>query len=400
MNGQGTICAEIERRIEAVREEMKRRGYDALIVYGDNKVRGSLRYLTDFFPDRAGWISLGPTETYLFAGAVLIVSLDHDPVLLCDPGLVPGKPICVKRIYAGGFSATEEETLSKVTLTRFLKEAGIRRKIGVETWDRFPAPLYMHLVEAFPDVALERSTIVEELRMVKSPSEIALMRRAAEIGDEGHKTVLRELKAKRGRVTELEVIRIAEAVMRAQNAAYEDACINSPSLISTGREIAGALLHTPQADHVIGDGDVVHWDICQQHLGYSIDTSRTKVIGRATREQRKAYDTALRMFDAVVAAARPGVKAVELVRLADEIAIEAGFRLWDGFLGHGTGLEAHERPDLVKEETLLQENMTLALEPRVRLGNFLFGVEDVVVVTPEGGESLNRFEKEPLELEP
>ena len=59
---------EIRRRLARVRAAMREKSYDALIVYGDNKVRGSLRYLTDYFPDRAGWVSLGATETYLFEG--------------------------------------------------------------------------------------------------------------------------------------------------------------------------------------------------------------------------------------------------------------------------------------------------------------------------------------------
>ena len=52
---------EVKRRIAAATAVMRERSYDALIVYGDNKVRGSLRYLTDYFPDRAGWVSLGAT---------------------------------------------------------------------------------------------------------------------------------------------------------------------------------------------------------------------------------------------------------------------------------------------------------------------------------------------------
>ena len=49
-------------------------------------------------------------------------------------------------------------------------------------------------------------------------------------------------------------------------------------------------------------------------------------------------------------------------------------------------------------ELPLAENMTLAIEPRIEVGDYLVGHEDVVLVTPDGGESLNQFPKQPLEL--
>jgi Xaa-Pro aminopeptidase len=106
------------------------------------------------------------------------------------------------------------------------------------------------------------------------------------------------------------------------------------------------------------------------------------------------------MHEAVLDAAKPGVKARELVVLADNVARETGFVLWDAFLGHGLGLDTHERPDLVVEETKLAANMVLAIEPRVSLNDvYLFGIEDMVLVTEDGGVPLTQFPKRPLEIE-
>ena len=74
---------EIGKRLARVRTATRQKSYDALIVYGDNKVRGSLRYLTECFPDRAGWVSLGPTETYLFEGAAFVLSKDGEGLQVC-----------------------------------------------------------------------------------------------------------------------------------------------------------------------------------------------------------------------------------------------------------------------------------------------------------------------------
>ena len=73
-------------------------------------------------------------------------------------------------------------------------------------------------------------------------------------------------------------------------------------------------------------------------------------------------------------------------------------KLWGRFLGHGVGIDVHERPDMGIEELPLAENMTLAIEPRIQIGDYLVGHEDVVLVTPDGGESLNQFPKQPLEI--
>jgi Xaa-Pro aminopeptidase len=387
---------EIRRRLSRVREVMREKSFDALIVYGNNKVRGSLRYLTDYFPDRAGWVSLSATETYLFEGAAFVLSKEGEGVLLCDPGLTPSKEVFADTVITGGFAASKEVGLSASYLEGLLKDWKARN-VGIETWDRFPAPLYLELAQSLPKAEFGKSTIVEELRLVKSPLELEIMTRGARIGDTAHDAVAGALR--KGSVTELELIRLAESVMRNADPVYEDMVSLSPSLICSGFPIAGSLLHHPRGWKRIEPGDVVHWDITSQYEGYAIDTSRTKAIGRPTDEQARAYQAVLAIFGEVLKAAKPGVPAVQLVTLAVDVARERGFEFWGPFLGHGAGMDLHERPDLVREATLLKANMVLAVEPRLALDEmYLVGVEDMVVVTEAGGVSLNRFEKEPLEI--
>ncbi len=391
-----TLCEEIGQRVEKTREVMEERGYDALVVYGDNKVCGSLRYLTDYFPDRAGWISLGPHETYLFEGAAFVLPLKGKPALMLDPGLMPGKDICVENVLAGGFSVDKDAGLSGKNIAKLAEGA---KKIGIETYDRFPLPIYLQLKETLPGIEIERSTVVEELRMIKSPLEIEVFKEAAKVADIGSQAVFDSLKNPVGQ-TELEVVRAAEHAMRMEDPIYEDSCTGSPSLICSGTSIRGSMLHLPDPDKKIERGDAVHWDICLRYEGYPIDTSRTRVVGKATDEQKHAYEVSLRMHEAVLMAAKPGVKARDLVVLADKVAKEDDFVLWDAFLGHGLGLDTHERPDLVVEETELAANMVLAIEPRVSLNDiYLFGIEDMVLITEEGGVPLTQFPKTPLEID-
>jgi Xaa-Pro aminopeptidase len=390
------LAKDIADRLSNVRRAMHVRSYDALIVFGDNKVRGSLRYLTDYFPDRAGWVSLTATETYVFEGAAFVVSRNGEGVLLCDPGLTPSREVMAEKVVAGGFAASKEVGLSAPCLAGILKDWGART-IGIETWDRFPAALFRDLERSLPGAEFLRSTIVEELRLVKSPLEMEIMTNGARIGDAAHEAVVAALH--RGTPTELELIRIAEAIMRNSDPVYEDSVSLSPSLICSGSPIAGALLHHPRGWKKVQRGDLVHWDITSQHEGYGIDTSRTKMLGRPNDVQARAYKAVLAIFDEVLKQAKPGVPAVNLVTLAVAVAKDFGFEFWGPFLGHGVGLDLHERPDLVREATPLQAGMVLAIEPRLALDETaLVGVEDMVVVTESGGRSLNRFEKEPLEM--
>ncbi len=394
------LQAEIDRRLAKTRQMMAEREYDALIVYGNNKLSGSLRYLTDYFPDRAGWISLTRTETAIVDGGAVFITQKDEPALLVDPGLMPTREVCVSRIVAGeGFSAKKGDGLSVENLEMLILDAGNVRRVGIETFDKFPAPLYAGMRETFPNLEIVRSTIVEELRMVKSDFDLEMMRKAGQVADLGHETVVAILSTEGVGTTELELIRAAEHAMRSADPIYEDSCSSSPSLICSGYPVAGALLHMPSPAKAIERGNVVHWDICMRFEGYPVDSSRTRAMGQVTDTHRRAYEAILEIQRTVIEKAKPGILASGLVDMAEAMARDAGFDLWDRFLGHGLGWDIHERPDMGIEELPLEENMVLAVEPRIAVDNtYLFGNEDMVHVTKEGGVSFTSFPKEPLEI--
>lgn len=391
---------EVNKRVDNTKQMMSERGYDALVVYGSNKVSGSLRYLTDYFPDRAGWISLSGTDTALVEGAAAVLTAKSETALLVDPGLMPTREICVDRVIGGdGFAAKLGDGLSVQNLVSTISEAGSVKCVGVETYDKFPAPLLLGLMEKFPDVEFVRSTIVEELRLVKSPFDLDMMRRAARVADLGHQTFFDALSDGIGK-SELDLIRLTEHAMRSADPMYEDSCSSSPSLICTGHPIAGALLHVASPSKKIEAGDIVHWDICMRYEGYPVDSSRTRAVNHVSDEHRRCYDSILAIHAEVIASAKPGVLASDLVKIASKHAEKDGYTLWNRFLGHGLGWDIHERPDMGTEETPLAENMVLAIEPRLSNDDiYLLGNEDMVLVTPAGGVSLTKFPKEPLVID-
>jgi Xaa-Pro aminopeptidase len=394
-----SLASEIAKRLQATRRLMAERGFDALLVYGNNKVNGSIRYLTDYFPDRAGWISLSPSETSIVEGAAALVSSKSGTVLLVDPGLMPTRDIHVERIMGGaGFSARKGDGLSAQNIVKLLKDEGNVRRIGIETFDKFPAPLFLEMRDALPGVEFVRSTVVEELRLVKSPYDLAMIREAARSADAAHIAVA-EILGRGKPIYELELIREAERVMRNRDPMYEDSCTGSPSLICSGTTYGGALLHLADAAKMINRGDIVHWDLALRYAGYPVDSSRTRSIGPMAAEHRRIYEVSLEIHAAVVAAAKPGIAAFDLVSLGERVAQKGGCTLWNSFMGHGLGWDIHERPDMGIEELPLAENMILAIEPRLAIDNrFLVGNEDMVQVTPAGGVSLTTFDRNNVEL--
>jgi Xaa-Pro aminopeptidase len=303
----------------------------------------------------------------------------------------------VIQFRGGGLTAGGAGGLSGTGVADVLGSATVAR-IGLENWDRFPLSLYLALRSTFPSTQFVQSTLVEELRLVKTAYEIGVFEQCGKVADAGHVAFVDALRDGVGK-SELELVRIADHAMRKLNPVYEDAAPCSTSKICSGTSVLGCMLHAPLADKLIQPGDVVNWDICSQYRGYSVDTSRTRVVGVPSAEQVAAYDVALEMSRAVRAAMVPGASTTDLVRLADDVAKSSGFGLWEMFLGHGIGIDCHERPDMGVEEMALRANMVITVEPRIALdGRFLFANEDMVLVTENGGVTFGSFPREPLAL--
>ena len=391
------LQAEYAHRHAAARSAMAAAGFSALLVYGDNKLYGNLRYLTGIFPDRGGWISLTPTTLYVFEGALVLLPLEGKPTLSLEPGLTIAQEPFVADVRAGSLKSSPDQGLTPRSLAKLVAEKVPSGVIGIETWDRFPTGLYSGLTQ-LEGVRLAPSTVVEDLRLVKSDYEIGILRQAAAVGDKAHDVVV-ELLTSGKAMTEQELVRAAEYAIRRMDPVYEDSSSSGPAMICSGTAVGNSLLHPAQPDKRISRGDLVHWDLASRHQGYTVDTSRTRVLGRATAGQQRAFKVVSQVMDEVMKAIRPGMKASELVNLAAAVASDGGYQLWERFLGHGTGLDGHERPDMGIEDTRLAAGMTLAIEPRVvEAERHLIGTENVVLVTQSGGEALNRFPAGPLEL--
>jgi Xaa-Pro aminopeptidase len=226
-----------------------------------------------------------------------------------------------------------------------------------------------------------------------------MFRGAAKVADLGHRTMVEELINNGVGKSELDLIRQVEDAMRRADPMYEDSCSSSPSLICSGGAVVGTLLHNASHSKIIESGDIIHWDIAMRFEGYPVDTSRTRAIGKVSDKHHRCYEATMEIQQELFSAAKPGILASDLTNLAEKIATKNGYELWNRFIGHGLGWDVHERPDMGTEELPLEENMVLAIEPRLTCDDiYLLGNEDMTLVTNSGGVPLTEFPKEPLEL--
>jgi len=140
-------------------------------------------------------------------------------------------------------------------------------------------------------------------------------------------------------------------------------------------------------------GEHVVFDFVPVRNGYIADFTRIFALGDLPVELDRAYDAALRIEVAVVAAARPGVTCRSLYDLALAVATDEGLAasfMGHGagqvrFIGHGVGLELDELPVLTTSDLELAEGMVFALEPKFVLpGLGAIGVENTWLVTASG----------------
>jgi Xaa-Pro aminopeptidase len=227
--------------------------------------------------------------------------------------------------------------------------------------------------------------VVRELRMRKDAAEVDALRTAGAAIDRVHARVGEWLRAGR---TEAEVgADIAAAIVEEGHL--------SADFVIVGSGANGASPHHSLSDRVIEPGDVVVVDIGGPvPAGYNSDSTRTYAVGEPRdADVASTYAVLEAAQRAAVAAVRPGVTAAAVDAAARDLIAGAGFG--DQFIhrtGHGIGLDVHEEPYIIAGNDLrLEPGMAFSVEPGIyQAGRWGARIEDIVVVTADGVESLNR----------
>jgi Xaa-Pro aminopeptidase len=229
---------------------------------------------------------------------------------------------------------------------------------------------------------------IETLRAVKDADELEAIRAAARLADDALTEVLG-----RGLVgrTEREVALDLEFTMRRMGAQ----AASFPPIVAAGEH--GALPHATPRDVAIPAGTLVVVDWGAQLDGYASDCTRTYATGDIDPRDGQVYELVLQAQEAALAAVRSGPTGREVDAVARSIIDAAGHAEHFGHgLGHGVGLDVHEGPRLSKQgETALAAGMVVTVEPGVYVpGAVGVRIEDLVIVTDEGGEVVSSLPKE------
>lgn len=236
----------------------------------------------------------------------------------------------------------------------------------------------VHFVDATPYLSHER--------MVKTPQELDWMRMACAITDRALEAGFDELHTG---LTERNLSQIIFSELRFSGG---EGCF-----ISVLFGDKAALPHGSTSDRELRPGDGILVDMGTKIRGYSSDLTRTVFYGEPSDRQREIYEVVKQANQVAYESVRPGVTCGELDALARKVIEDNGFG--DHFihrLGHGIGLNGHERPYIVRDNALeLEPGMTFTIEPGIYIvGEIGVRVEDTVVCTPEGCERLTRMTRE------
>ncbi|MGG4041459.1 M24 family metallopeptidase [Bacillus smithii] len=261
------------------------------------------------------------------------------------------------------------------------------QKLGFEK-DHLTFSNYQDYQKAFKGELVPVGDIIENLRLIKSESEIKILKEAADIADAAFKHILDFIKPG---ITELEVANELEFFMRKCGATSS----SFDTIVASGKR--SALPHGVASDKIIEKGDLVTLDYGALYKGYVSDITRTVAVGKPSDDLKNIYQIVLEAQLLAVEKIKPGMTGKEADAIARNYIAEKGFGDRFGHsLGHGIGLEVHEKPLLsMRSDIVLQPGMVVTVEPGIYVPG-LGGVriEDDTIITSSGNETITHSTKE------
>lgn len=366
---------EMARRYGRAREEMGRRGLDALFVTGEEN-----------FQYFAGAAASAALHASLTRPSVFILPLDGEPIIVTQgqDNLALGSYVTDVRGYADLFE------FPQAVVIRALRDAGatggsVGVELGQEQRMGLPVGAYQDLTAAMTDVAfVDAAEVIVYLRMVKSEEELACIRRAGDVTARARQRLFGMI---RPGMTERETARLLRRLILEEG--------------GDGTSFVMLLLGIPGSrnpfgyDRPLAAGQVIGVDTGARVGMYTIDYTRWGVFGPATDGLRRMYDALLEVNRTMAAALGPGVRCSEIYRIGIE-AIEKACSDGNGLerfgpyrMGHGQGMLITEPPSIHPDDhTPLEPGVVLSTEPGLTAEGIRMLWEDVYVISEDGSEQI------------
>jgi Xaa-Pro aminopeptidase len=251
--------------------------------------------------------------------------------------------------------------------------------------DHTYAVFLLRIQEALPQARfVPASQLLAPLRRVKDQTELQILKEAQDMAVQALQQLLQQPLAGR---TEMQVAAALRHLCEAVGFEKLEA-----GLVGSGPN--GALPHLAPTERIIQRGEPVVIDFGAVHRGYYSDCTRTVYVGQPSGEFQEIFETVRTANHRALAAIRPGVTCESIDQAARRTIEEAGYgKFFTHRLGHGIGIEVHEEPYMVAGNNLpLEPGMAFTDEPGIYLpGKFGCRLEDVVIVTDNGGKALTEY---------
>ena len=283
---------------------------------------------------------------------------------------------------------------------QIMQEKGfLDRRIGLEVPRYYMSGHeYVGIKEVLGDaLVIDGSLLIDNLKLVKSPAEIAYIRKAAGIADAAMRTML---EVTREGMTELE---IAGEMHRTMMCLGSDAAA-SPMNLTTGPRTAYG--HGMPTERKLGPGDNINVEYGASYKRYTVTIGRQLCLGQPTARMREIYEIQRKACDACIAAARAGGPAVVPHEATKKVLTDAGM---DHCRLHITGYGIAPGFPPAWQETvhlfggnphILEAGMMLSVEPPIFIPQEGIGarVIDNILIKEDGAEILSGFTRDLIEL--
>jgi len=361
----GASEKEIKRRCDAIRQKMKEENLKALIVFSQVQLRysGDVRYISNYhLPTRREY---------------LVLPLDGDPVLiLCTLGHLhyARASSWIKDVRNGG-------EIEKMVLEvgRVVKTLGLGNdRIGIAGLSRtMPHNDFQLLTKELPGAQFRDATkLFEEIRMVKSPEEVAFIQQTTDIADSCYQRLLDVLRPGKD---ELSVM--GDVAKTLVERGVEDILI----LTAKGRSFPGFINHP--GPYIFKEGDHYLFSVeISGPSGYWSQIVRPLCLGKPSAQYERLFQVGNAAVEVGVSYMVPGKRVGEMVTAIITRVKEGGYKtgIW---CGHSMGMDVGENPGLFADSPIvLKEGMIITLHPHVMSQDGKEGilVGDTFVVGKDG----------------
>jgi Xaa-Pro aminopeptidase len=356
-------------RLSSVRDLMKQKNLDAVLISSVPNII----YLTNFnhfySEEREGFLVITKKNNYILTDKRYTEAVKKH---------VKGFTLC-EIAYMQGF----EYWIKTIVAKEHVKSLGVEENNLTIKEEKIILPFVKALKH------FDLSTI----RMTKSADELVALQTVNDIADKTFLYLLTQIKPGQ---TEKELATLLEMFAR-----HHDADLAFNTIV--GIEENGAYIHHKTNDKKLKKNNCILLDFGLKYNNYCSDMSRTFFFGKASTEQKKAYQTVLSAQEKAIEYIEKQLKTKQQINGADvdkvarDYIIEQGYASFAHGLGHGIGLEVHEAPHLRPPSVSnLDSGMVFSIEPGIYLTDkFGIRIEDIFAI--QNGK-LIRLSKSPRDL--